>query len=719
MAQSQETRTFMVSGIVLLVGFCLTYLVISSYHRTQVVYRQARFESLVEKTTAYLQERVLSYEHGLRGTRGALLASGPTEMTRQKFRLVFASRDLATEFPGSRGFGFIQRVLPSLEKTFQRDVLKQGYDQFEVRQLSANNGERFVIKYLEPEGLNRSAIGLDIGSESNRREAMLKAMRSGRATLTRPITLVQANGMVGQGFLLLLPVYAEFPIAKDEASREATALGATFMPMVIDEVLENINPKADGVRLTLSDVDHSVGNVVFYGAERSIDPYPDLAVTRELDVFGRVWQAEFHATPQFADSLPRDFSLDLAFVGGVMSLLLALLVHRQRQDRMLLRKTSERLQLLVRQAPVALAMFNREMDYLAVSQRWIDDFGLRGRAVIGASFCDVFPKAPERWRDIYHKALAGDEISHHQEQFEREDGSIRWLEWGLRPWHGVDGEIGGVVIFSEDVTERHKLISALELAKDEAEAANRVKTLFIDNMSHEMRTPIHQISGIVSLINRDAQTDKLKRQLALASTAIGRLNAMVSGILSVVDLESRTTSIQLKPLNVGESVTDVVSLVASRAEEKKLTVTFDVDSFPSNLLGDIRHLRTILVCFLNNAITFTSQGTITVRALLQDQSETAAVLRLEVQDQGAGIAPDVMPRLFGYFEQADSSHTKKHGGIGISLGIVKKLARLMGGDVGCESALGVGSTFWATVVLPKSTHLEPGEMERPVADYTI
>ena len=85
LAQSQETRTFMVSGIVLLVGFCLTYLVISSYHRTQVVYRQARFESLVEKTTAYLQERVLSYEHGLRGTRGALLASGPTEMTRQKF----------------------------------------------------------------------------------------------------------------------------------------------------------------------------------------------------------------------------------------------------------------------------------------------------------------------------------------------------------------------------------------------------------------------------------------------------------------------------------------------------------------------------------------------------------------------------------------------------------------------------------------------------------
>ena len=72
-----------------------------------------------------------------------------------------------------------------------------------------------------------------------------------------------------------------------------------------------------------------------------------------------------------------------------------------------------------------------------------------------------------------------------------------------------------------------------------------------------------------------------------------------------------------------------------------------------------------------------------------------------------------------YFEEADSSAAKKHGGIGMSLGIVKTLARLMGGDVGCESTLGVGSTFWATVVLPKSTHLEPGEMERPVADYTI
>ena len=717
--QSRDTHSLIISGMVLFVGLCLSYFVVANYQQTQAEFRQTRFQSLVDKTYSHLQERVLSYEYGLRGMRGAFLAAGPSEMTRQKFRLVFESRDLAKEFPGSRGFGYIQRVLPSNEKDFLLDVAKRDHEVFQIRQLSENSEERFVIKYLEPEALNRSAIGLDIGSESNRRAAMLKAIRSGRASITRPITLVQANGFVGQGFLLLLALYPEYPIAKDEVSREATALGATYTPLVIEEVLENINPIGDGVSLSLSDVDSSAGNVVFYRAGKAIESYPELAITRRFDVFGREWLAEFRATPQFAAGVPKDDSLALGAIGITVSLLLALLVFRQLHSRVLLRRTSERLQVLVQQAPVALAMFNRQMQYLAVSQRWIDDFGLHGQDLIGVSCCDLFPNAPQSWREIHKKALAGEEVSNHSEQFEREDGSLRWLEWGVRPWHGADGDIGGVVIFSEDVTERHKLIFELEQARDAAEAANRAKTLFIDNMTHEMRTPIHQISGIASLISRDAQTEKQKRQLALLGTAITRLNAMVNSVLTVVDLESRMTSIQLKSIDIGETVGGVMALMTPRAEEKQLTIGCHLDPFPSDILGDTRHLKTILACFLNNAINYTNRGTITVRALLQNQSDSAATLRIEVQDEGEGIAPEVMSKLFEYFEQADNSHTRKHGGLGVGLGIVKKLTRLLDGDAGCESTLGVGSTFWATVVLPKAAHREPDATQVATEDFHI
>lgn len=130
-------------------------------------------------------------------------------------------------------------------------------------------------------------------------------------------------------------------------------------------------------------------------------------------------------------------------------------------------------------------------------------------------------------------------------------------------------------------------------------------------------------------------------------------------------------------------------------------MNIEAEGIPTALLGDSNLIQTALLHYMDNAIRFTESGSIVIRAMLVEEDPTSVLLRFEVKDTGIGIAPDVLPRLFNMFEQADNSSTRKYGGAGIGLAMTKKISQLMGGDAGCESRSGEGSTFWFTVRLKK------------------
>ena len=172
--------------------------------------RQAADRRLAEAATSvaqHVRERLTLYENGLRGTRGAVMAAGADDVTRSEFEAYVASRDMRSEFPGARGFGFIRRVPRAAESGFLATARAEGPAGFSIRELAPHDGDRFVIQYIYPLADNTGATGLDIASEPNRREAAVSAMDSGEPRLTAPITLVQASGRSGSGFLMLLPVY--------------------------------------------------------------------------------------------------------------------------------------------------------------------------------------------------------------------------------------------------------------------------------------------------------------------------------------------------------------------------------------------------------------------------------------------------------------------------------------------------------------------------------
>lgn len=168
-------------------------------------------------------------------------------------------------------------------------------------------------------------------------------------------------------------------------------------------------------------------------------------------------------------------------------------------------------------------------------------------------------------------------------------------------------------------------------AKDAAEAASRAKTLFIGNMSHEMRTPLHQIAGIAGMFKRDARTEKQVRWAEMLEHSTQRLDAVIGGILTLVDIESGSAEVSLGPVNVGELVGGVLSLSAVRAEEKGLQLKSEIDDLPDGLLGDSKHLSTILRCYVNNAIAFSDRGEITVRVSKNREDSGSVNVRIEVQ----------------------------------------------------------------------------------------
>lgn len=269
------------------------------------------------------------------------------------------------------------------------------------------------------------------------------------------------------------------------------------------------------------------------------------------------------------------------------------------------------------------------------------------------------------------------------------DGKIRELHEALR---------GHVTDLERRVAERTR---QLEAAKLQAEAASAAKSSFLANMSHEIRTPMNAILGLTYLLlhadPRPEQRDKLSR----IDAASRHLLAIISDILDLAKIESGKLQIERTDFHLAVLLDNVRSLIKDAAQAKGLTVHVDTGEMPLWLHGDPTRLRQALLNLAANAVKFTEHGSIWLRARLLEDSPEGLMVRLEVQDTGIGIAADDLARLFQPFEQADASMTRKYGGTGLGLAITRRLAALMGGEVGVDSTPGQGSTFWLDVRLDR------------------
>ena len=309
----------------------------------------------------------------------------------------------------------------------------------------------------------------------------------------------------------------------------------------------------------------------------------------------------------------------------------------------------------------------------------------------------------------------------------RKDG-IEYIEHALvSPIQQPDGRITHYLAVKEDVTEkkrqsaeleqhRHHLESLvqsrtaeMQAAQRRAEEANAAKSTFVANMSHEIRTPMNAILGLANLMRMDA-TPGQAEQLDKISDAGRHLMSIINDILDLSKIEAGKLLVENSDFALGAVLDHVRSMIHASAQAKGLTVEVDPGAVPLWLRGDPTRLRQALLNYAANAVKFTSSGTIRLRARLLGDDETGLRVRFEVEDTGIGIEPELLPRLFEAFEQGDASNTRKYGGTGLGLAITRRLARLMGGEVGVHSTPGAGSTFWFTALL---AHGQQGDAAPP------
>jgi PAS domain S-box-containing protein len=336
-------------------------------------------------------------------------------------------------------------------------------------------------------------------------------------------------------------------------------------------------------------------------------------------------------------------------------------------------------------------------------------FGYPPAEAIGRAL-NVGESTPQEEEARMRRLVAGDKFSYDARAMTRSGTAID-IQVAVAPLLDDTNQCVGRIAVARDVTQHKRSEEALHLAREAAEAANHAKSSFLARMSHEIRTPMNGVLGMTELLLETGLTSTQRKYAETVQRSGKNLLDIINDLLDFSKIEAGKLELENVDMDLRRTIEDIVDLLAERAHVKGLELACSIPAdLATHVRGDPLRLGQVLTNLVGNAIKFTQQGAVVIRAVSVKETAKQVTMRFEVSDTGVGISAEAQSRIFEEFAQADGSTTRKHGGSGLGLAISKQLVEMMGGEIHVESALGSGSTFSFTCSFEKQetqAHKDP------------
>ena len=381
-------------------------------------------------------------------------------------------------------------------------------------------------------------------------------------------------------------------------------------------------------------------------------------------------------------------------------------ITKRRLAELKVQENARELALLLRTIPVQVWYMTDPGTYGIVNQAHADFLGLPAEAISGKSIMKLMPPEAAEICLAAGKAVfeKGDTVSQEEEAVDAR-GRHRILEVTRSPFRNAAGKIESLICSAIDITERKESEALkeeqnrrLQIVSEEAETANRAKSVFLATMSHEIRTPMNAIIGMSSLLLKTSLSSRQSEFLRTIVSSGETLLSLINDILDFSKIEAGKLELESEPFDLYETLLDPLEMIAPKAAEKALELTYSIDSHaPGTLFGDGTRLRQVLLNLLSNAVKFTSTGEVHLSVKALSTGDETSQLTISVSDTGIGMDEETCKNLFLAFTQADASTTRRFGGTGLGLAISKRIIDQMNGSFDVRSEPGKGSTFTFTI----------------------
>lgn len=361
----------------------------------------------------------------------------------------------------------------------------------------------------------------------------------------------------------------------------------------------------------------------------------------------------------------------------------------------------EQIRLFVKHTPAAVAMLDKDMKYILASDRWLKDYKLAEENIIGRSHYEIFPEIRHmpHWLDIHQRCLQGESASNEKDAFTRADGQTNWMRWEIFPWYHHNGTVGGLIMFTENITERVEAENMLQTLNDQLAASNRELEHFAYRASHDLQEPLRMVNNFIRLLNDKYNhlfDETALRYMQLVVDGSGRMKVLIDDLLEF----SRLSKVPPPPAPV--KIKKVLDNLAQVFEQRLLETKGQlVYHHMPEIMGNEIQITQLFQNLIGNALKYRSTEPPVIEI---SYTEDDQYWKFQIKDNGIGISPAFHEKIFEIFAQLSGPQSE---GSGIGLAICRKVVQLHKGTIWVESAQGEGATFFFTIAKPAQRNIAP------------